>query len=491
MTQPAQAVPQQTRAVSATTVQKVTVLTLAAMVVGSMVGGGVFTLPANFGAATGVLGALIAWTLAGLGMLMLAFVFQSLAIRKPALDSGIYVYAQAGFGNYAGFNAAWGYWASNVVGNVFFMVFATTAIGEFVPGLGKGDTVLAVLLASAIVWTFHVLISRGVRQAAAINRIVTIAKLLPIVMFIVIVALAFDAGTFSDNLWGDRAHTAGSLFEQVKNTMLVTTFVFLGIEGASVYSRLARRREDIGRATLLGFVSVLALFALVTIVSYGVLPQRQLAAASQPSVGVVLKSVVGSWGATLISIGVIVSVLGAYLAWTLLNAEVLFMPARTDVMPRALARENASGTPIVALVTTNVSVQLFLVLVLVVDNALDFMLKLDTALTLIPYLLASAYAVKLTVTRETYGPGSEPERRRQLVVGALAAFYSVFLLYAAGAEYVLLGCIIYAPGTVLYLIARRERGERAFRPAEAAACAALCALAVLGLVLIGNGTFAL
>ena len=154
-------------------IPKVSVLTLAAMVVGSMVGGGVFTLPQSFGSATGVLGALIAWTIAGLGMLMLAFVFQSLAVRRPDLDSGIYIYAQAGFGNYCGFNAAWGYWASNVVGNVFFMVFAMASIGEFVPGLGQGNTVLAVLLASAGVWTFHVLIARGIRQAAALNRIVT------------------------------------------------------------------------------------------------------------------------------------------------------------------------------------------------------------------------------------------------------------------------------------------------------------------------------
>jgi hypothetical protein len=141
-------------------VPKVSVLTLAAMVVGSMVGGGVFTLPQGFGAATGVLGALIAWTIAGLGMLMLAFVFQSHAVRRPDLDSGIYIYAQAGFGNYCGFNAAWGYWASNVVGNVFFIVFAMASIGEFVPSLSQGNTVLAVLLASAGVWTFHVLIAR-------------------------------------------------------------------------------------------------------------------------------------------------------------------------------------------------------------------------------------------------------------------------------------------------------------------------------------------
>jgi arginine:ornithine antiporter/lysine permease len=96
-----------------------------------MVGGGVFTLPRSFGSATGVLGAIIAWIIAGTGMLVLAFIFQSLAVRRPDLDSGVYIYAKTGFGSYAGFNAAFGYWASNVAGNVFFLVFTMTTLGTF------------------------------------------------------------------------------------------------------------------------------------------------------------------------------------------------------------------------------------------------------------------------------------------------------------------------------------------------------------------------
>jgi arginine:ornithine antiporter / lysine permease len=460
----------------ASAVQKVSVLTLTGMVVGSMVGGGVFTLPQEFGAATGVLGAVIAWLVAGTGMLMLGLVFQSLAVRRPDLDSGVYVYAKTGFGAYAGFNAAFGYWASNVAGNVFFMVFTMTTLGAFFPGLGQGNTLLAVVLASAGVWLFHFLIARGVRQATVVNRIVTIAKLVPILTFIVIVAVAFEAGTFADNFWGSEARSVGSVFEQVKQTMLVTTFVFLGIEGASVYSRFARRREDVGRATILGFLSVLAVFASVTLVSYGVLPQSDLAGAKQPSMGSVLESVVGDWGSTFVSIGVIISVQGAYLAWTLINAEVLYMPARGDVMPRFLTRDNAHATPIAALLTTTL------------DDALDFMLKLDTALSLIPYLLAAGYALKLTITRETYTAADEPERRRQRAIASVAVIYSIFMLYAAGPKYLLLSAIVYAPGTLLYLLARREQGLRAFNRAEAAACAVLVVAAVLGVVLISIGS---
>jgi arginine:ornithine antiporter/lysine permease len=166
---------------------------------GLVVGAGVFSLPARVGVATGILGSLIAWAVAGTGMLMLAFVFQTLAIRKPDLDSGVFIYAKAGFGDYVGFNSAIGFWASAVAGNTFYWVFISATIGAFFPAFGDGDTVLAVALGTVGVWFFHYLIARGVRDAAVINRIVTVFKILPILVFIVVLFVAFDAGLFADN----------------------------------------------------------------------------------------------------------------------------------------------------------------------------------------------------------------------------------------------------------------------------------------------------
>src|SRR3954452_6258724 len=127
------------------------------------------------------------------------------------------------------------------------------------PGLGQGDTILAVALSSVAIWLFHVLIARGVKEAASINRIVTVAKIVPILLFIVVVALAFKSDDFSYNWWGGEEASLSTLYEQVKATMIITTFVFLGIEGATVYSRFAKKREDVGKATVLGFLSVLAI----------------------------------------------------------------------------------------------------------------------------------------------------------------------------------------------------------------------------------------
>ena len=261
------------------TATKLSLLTMVGMVVGSMVGAGVFNLPSRFGRETGVAGALVAWAIAGVGMLMLAFVFQTLAVRKPRLDSGVYAYAKAGFGEYLGFFSAFGFWASACAGNTFYWVLIMSTVGAIVPALGEGDTLLAAAISSVGVWFFYWLIRRGVKEAASINRIVTIAKVIPILVFIVLCLFYLKPHVFAENI---RASAYGSLFSQVTGTMLITVFVFLGIESASVYSRHAKRREDVGRATVLGFLGVLAVFASVTIVSYGIVPYQEIAELRQP-----------------------------------------------------------------------------------------------------------------------------------------------------------------------------------------------------------------
>jgi arginine:ornithine antiporter/lysine permease len=465
---------------------------LTAMVVGSMVGAGVFQLPARFAGQTGVLGALIAWIIAGTGMLTLAFVFQNLAVRKPALDNGVYVYAREGFGAYPGFLSAVGYWASACAGNAFYWVLITTTLSQLFPSLepvlGRGDTWAAFFLSAAAVWGFFLLIRRGVQGAAAINLVVTIAKLVPLVVFLVLMVVFFDPQVFADNLTGGYDLPGGdSLVAQVRGTMLVTVFVFLGIEGASVYSRYARRRTDVGRATVLGFVSVLALFASISILAYGILPKAQIAALNQPSVGGVLDAVVGTWGGTLIRLGLIVSVLGAYLAWQLLAADVVYAAATDNDLPASFARLNRHGAPHNAVLWTSVFVTAILFAVQFVQDALDFTLDLTAALALTPLALAAGYAVTLAVRAEGSDGVERRTRTRELVVAVLASAYALFLLWAAGYTFWLLACILLAPATLLYYVARRERRVTVFTRPGLVTFAVIVVAAVAGVLLLATG----
>lgn len=443
------------------TKQTLSVGALSALVIGSMVGAGIFTLPAAFGRATGVLGALIAWAIAGVGMLMLAFVFQTLAQRKPDLDSGVFAYAQAGFGNYLGFLSALGFWAGSCVGNVSYFVLMKSTLGRIIPVFGDGNTVQAVLVSSILLWTFHFLILRGVKEATGLNNIVTIAKIVPILIFVCILLFHFNSDLFTANFLGGQGYESESIFAQVRSTMLVTVFVFLGIEGASIYSRYAEKRSDVGVATVVGFLTVLCLLILVTILPYGILPREELGALRNPSMAAALESVVGRWGSVFISAGLLISVLGAYLAWTLFAAEVPFMAARANIMPNFLSRENSNGVPAASLWMTSSLIQTFLIVTLFSEYAFQLALELTSSLSLVPYLLVAAYALKLAITGETYGTELN-NRRKELIIAAIAAFYSALMLYAGGLKYLLLSGLIYAPGTILFFLARREQNRKIF-----------------------------
>ena len=254
--------------------------------------------------------------------------------------------------------------------------------------------------------------------------------------------------------------------------------------------RHAKRREDVGRATLLGFLSVFAVFASVTMVSYGIMPQSEIAQLREPSMAGVLAAAYGSWGSILISLGLIISVLGAYLAWTLMAAEVLFVAAKDDDMPRFLARTTGDDVPISALLLSTLLVQVMLVVTMFSENAFNFALDLTAALSLIPFLFSAAYAVKLAVTREAYR--EEPKGRgRDLIVASLATFYTAFLLVAAGLKFTLVSFVIYAPATILFVMARREQGKKLFSARELVILVVSIVGAIAGVAALATGAISL
>ncbi|MBB4232434.1 basic amino acid/polyamine antiporter [Rhizobium mongolense] len=446
--------------------QKFSLFALTAMVVGSMVGAGIFNLPGRFGAATGPFGAMIAWAIAGTGMYMLARVFQALAEKRPDIDSGVFAYAKAGFGNYMGFLSAFGYWLGSCLGNVFYWVLIGSTLGRFFPEIfGDGSSVTAIIVSLIGIWAFHFMILRGVEQAAFINTIVTVAKIVPIIVFILALIFAFNYAQFSENFFGGPGMPEKSLIAQVRDTMLITVFVFLGIEGASVYSRFAKERSDVGTATILGFVGVTGLMVAVTLLPYAVLPQSAIAAVQQPSLATVLEAVVGHWGAVFISIGVLVSVLGAYLAWSLICAEVLFAAAKSDDMPKLFAAQNGNRVPANALWLTNIVVSLFVISTYWSRDAFNFMLDMTSVTALLPYLLVAGYGVLLA--RSGVGYETTPdERGRDQVFASIAVVYTIIMFIAAGLKYVLLVAVLFVPGTILYFWARREQNLQLFNPTE-------------------------
>jgi arginine:ornithine antiporter / lysine permease len=460
---------------------------LIALVVGSIIGSGIFGLPQNMAVGAGAGAIVIGWVITGMGMLMLAFVYQMLATKKPELDNGIYAYARALSGDYVGFNAAWGYWLSAWIGNVGYLVAAFSALGYFYPAFGEGNTPQAIWGASVVLWVVHALVLRGIQGATVLNAVVTVAKILPLLLFIGVLATVFKLETFTLNFWGDVE--LGSVLNQVKSTMLVTVWVFIGIEGASVYSARAQNRADVGRATIIGFLICLALLSAVSLLSLGLMAQPELAALKNPSMAPVLEKAIGHWGALAIYIGLIVSVGGGFLAWTLLAAESLFTPAQGGVMPLALTKLNSKGVPANALWLTNIMVQLFLVLTLVSKASYLALISLSTAMILVPYLFSAFFGVKVAFgeqIRALAAPENIASGRFDKPITVLASSYCLWLLYAAGPKYLMLSALLYAPGAALYFWAKRQRHETAFTTTEWAILAALLLLAAVAVWMLAS-----
>jgi arginine:ornithine antiporter / lysine permease len=237
---------------------------------------------------------------------------------------------------------------------------------------------------------------------------------------------------------------------------------------------------------VLGFASVLALLLLVNLLSYGLMAQADLAGVPDPSMAGVLENEVGSWGAGFISIGLVISLLGALIAWVMLCAEILRLPSLEHVMPRMLARENAHGSPANALWLTNICVQVMLLWTLANESTYLNLVYLATSLILLPYLWSAAYQVLLAVRGETYESGHG--RTRDLIVGVVGLGYAVWLVYAGGWQYLLVAALFYLAGTALYLWARRESRLPAFMMSEWVVVAVVALASVVAVALMATGS---
>jgi arginine:ornithine antiporter/lysine permease len=234
-----------------------------------------------------------------------------------------------------------------------------------------------------------------------------------------------------------------------------------------------------------GLVICLVLYMAVSLLSLGILSQPELAVLKNPSMAGVLEAVTGPWGALLINSAVVVSVLGAFLSWTLLAAEVPFIASRDGTMPKLFGRENAKHSPTTSLWITNGLVQVFLIVTYFASATYYALFTIASAAIMVPYVLSGAYALKLALSGETYEQGRA--RTRDMVIGALATIYGLWLVYAAGPKYLFLCAILYAAGIVVYLWARREHGKPLMTGIEAVLAIALAAAGAFAAYLLWTG----
>lgn len=425
---------------------------------GSMIGSGIFNSPKDLIVVANPQGTMITWLVGGFGALMLALVFIYLASRKPELKSGIYAYAREGFGDYMGFNSAWGYWSVGWLGNVSYLALFFKTLNDLL-GEKALSPLTCFLIGSALLWFFYAILMSGIREGAILNFIVTVAKLIPMLLIIVLGVALIDRDLFFVENWTQRIASTGestTTLLQVKDAMAVVLWCFVGIEAASVLSGRAKSQKTVRLTIILSLLIVLSVYMLITFITMSSIPAAELASSETPLALVLEKTFVGAAGGIIIRLGIMVSVLGASLSWVLLSVETLYAAAKDGVLPRVFRKENRNGTPVNALLLTQCFTQIFLLSILSprLNETYLAAITIATTLVLIPYLLSSLYALKTAIgLRKSESP-------HHIVVALLGTLYSIYVIYAVGIRYLILSVLFYGVGSLLFLRAMREQKKQ-------------------------------
>ncbi|MDR7072312.1 amino acid permease [Fictibacillus barbaricus] len=462
---------------------------LTALVVGNMVGSGIFMLPRSLAEVASPGGVISAWVITGFGVLMTALVFGNLSLRKPELNGGPQNYAKALFKEnthsslLGGYLVSWGYWVANWSGNVAIITTFASYLSTFFPVMESknplfkiaGTTitsggVITFIVCSILLWGVHILILNGVEGAGKVNFAATAAKVLGFVLFIMACLFAFQSSNllpFYQPVEGEGGVSTGFL-GQVNSAAIATLWAFVGVESAVVFATRAKKKSDVKKATILGLLIALALYLSITLLVMGTLTQHDLVSSQKPLVDA-LKVAIGPSGGMIMALLGIISLTGATIGWVLLSAEVPFQAAQQKMFIPAFLKENPKGAPVISLWITNLCTQLFIFSVVSnsMAQAFDFMIFIATLAFLVPYIFAALYQLKLVITGDTYEK-SDHKRMVDGIIAAIATIYSIWVIYAGTADIktFLFGVALLASGIVFYPLVPKKGYHKEKNPVE-------------------------
>jgi len=422
-----------------------------ALVIGNMIGSGVFLLPsalASFGAVS-----LFGWIVTSAGAIVLALIFGRLA-RLTSRPGGPYAYSREGFGDFAGFLIAWGYWIALWSGNAAVAVAFVGYLGFLFPAIAANG-IYGLGAALTAIWLLTMINIRGVKEAGQIQIITTILKVLPLI------AIGLFGWFWLQPVHFTPMNVSGqSDLAAISATAALTLWAYLGLESATVPAGNVRQPDvTIPRATIIGVVFAAVIYIAVTAVSIGVLPREQLASSSAPLADVALV-MWGVGGGFLVAVGAVISTFGTLNGFTLLSGQVSYGAALDKVFPDIFAKVSDAGTPANALIISNV-----LASILVIMNfsrglveAFTFIILLATMASLVPYAFCAVAEIVIRLKR------GETLRDRSLAgmggLGMLGFIYSLLAIYGSGEDVVFFGFLLLLAGIPVYVLIRVRQARQ-------------------------------
>jgi len=429
-----------------------------ALVVGNMIGSGIFLLPAALAAAAGPV-SIFAWVFTGVGAMLLALVFARLGGTFPR-SGGPYTFARRAFGDFIGFQTAWGYWIAAWAGNAAITVAFVGYLAVFWPALST-DNLLAAIVGIAVIWFLTAVNSLGVRQGAQVQLVTTVLKFVPLLVIGVVGIFFIDSSNLTpfapDGTWSAISAAAP-----------LTLWAFIGLESATVTGAEVKDPErNIPRSTIYGTLAATLVYVLVTISIMGVIPTGELAGSTSPFADAAGAMFGGAW-TKVFALVAMVATFGALNGWILLQGRVPLAAAEDGLFPAAFAKVHGkSGTPVFGLVVSSILLTALMLMNYTkgLVDAFTFVILLATLTTLVPYAYAAAAQAHLYLT--------EPElfeKRlflRDTVIASLAFAYSVWAITGSGKDIIAKGFVLLLAGIPVYVGMKGWQRRQATREAEA------------------------
>ena len=420
-----------------------------ALVMGNMIGSGVFLLPASL--APYGLNSIVGWLLSAAGAIALAVVLSRLSRAFPD-GGGPYAYTHAAFGPLPAFLVAWGYWINVWVGNAAIATGAVSYLVAFVPQIATDPHVSAGIVV-VILWILTAVNCIGVRAAGWVQGVTTVLKLVPLLAIAAVGLYAVNLDSLTINAAVPFSVSA------VTASATLTLFALLGLESATIPDgKVDNPERTIPRATMIGTVLTSVIYVVSCSTVLILLPTAQLASSNAPFADVA-RMFWGGTGAALVALAAAISGFGALNGWILLQGEVPYVMAKDGVFPKVFARTSRRNTPVFALVFGSA-----LVTILVFLNAGDtsvrvftFMVLLATSACLVMYLVCCLALLRLQWLGRL--GGARRGTAGVAVVGLFAGLYSLWAIVGAGREASLWGLVLFALGGPVYWLMRRRPGS--------------------------------
>ncbi len=418
------------------------------LVVGNMTGSGIFLLPAALALYGGI--SVFGWIFTVAGTIFLALVFSRLS-RLITKAGGPYTYSREGFGDFAGFLVAWGYWLSIWTGNAAIAVAGVGYLSVFIPSL-KENPMLSALVAVGAIWLFTYINTKNIKKVGVVQLVTTIIKVLPLLLMGSFGFLYFNSAHFKPfNL------SEASNFDAITATAALALWAFLGLESATIPSdKIRNPAKTVPRATIAGIGITALLYISSTIGVMGIIAPADLQNSAAPFADAAQR-IWGDWAYVLVAAGAAIACFGALNGWILLQGQLPMAAAKDKLFPPSFKKVNKRGIPIIGLLIAS-TLASFLVSVNYSKGLVkmfSFIIMLSTLSCLLPYLFSSLSEIALYLRKK------KRFNKRRLLSASLisipAFLYAVWAITGLEYEVILWGTILLALGIPLYISIKFRR----------------------------------